>query len=292
VTAAIDVIIRTTCAPARARLLARSVSSVLDQIVGDPEVIVVANGPDVDRSTLETVGNRPGIRIVRQREADPLTALLAGRRAVQAPLFAFLDDDDEFLPGALEHRLDLMATHPGADVVVTNGFRCSHGQDQLVMPSMETATRDPFGALLRRNWLLSCAGTYRTERILEETFVTRQYFEWTTIGFLLACRHTTFVFSDVPTYRVNDTPDSLSKSAAFDDAEVTVLADLVARAPTGPTRRLVRAKLAAAHHSAADRALTQGLVARACAHHLRSLRHPSGWRYLPFAYRLLQRTFR
>ena len=51
---------------------------------------------------VEQLRQRANIRIMRLPDGNASLALLAGLRAVGGELFCFLDDDDEFLSGALK----------------------------------------------------------------------------------------------------------------------------------------------------------------------------------------------
>ena len=89
-----DVTVVVPTIPARRSLLRRALTSVDAQTLGDPEIVV-----EVDHSG-------EGAAATRQR----------GLEAVRTPWVAFLDDDDEFLPGHLE-ALRACAEWSGADYV-------------------------------------------------------------------------------------------------------------------------------------------------------------------------------
>jgi|SRR3989344_2866054 len=86
----------------RAVLLPRAVKSVLNQTFSDFELIIV-NNASTD-NTEEVVRNFRDRRIVYKRniENKPLGGKNMGLDAAQGKYVVFLDDDDEFLPGALE----------------------------------------------------------------------------------------------------------------------------------------------------------------------------------------------
>jgi glycosyltransferase involved in cell wall biosynthesis len=280
----ISVIIPTTCSRSRDLQLKRALKSVIGQGVHGCSVIIVVNGSLVDDVLLNHIASQPGIRICRIADGNLPMARLAGRRAVESPFFCFLDDDDELLEGALQARLDLFAMNNDADIVVTNGYRATANGDELVLRSAISAlSADPIGTLLTSNWFVSCAGTFRSSTIGSTPFETcGKYFEWTSIGVALASRGTTFAFTDAPTYRIHDTPSSLSKSAAYCEAEVEVLRDMLTIVPSASARRMVYMKLADATHSRAESALRAGFWKAAWQWHLRTLLERTGLRYLSF----------
>ena len=142
-------------------------------------------------------------------------ALRHGRSLVDTPFFGFLDDDDEYLPDAIAIRLAAFASDAAIDAVATNGFTNIGGVDRVRHEHPDAAATDPLRALLRENWLASCGGLFRTDRVTVDFFdgVTRHY-EWTVLGFKLAASRRV-LYVDKPTFRVYDSPGSLSKSRAM-----------------------------------------------------------------------------
>ena len=64
----------------------------------------------------------PRTRVERLEEASVAKAQQLGRRSSRTEFFCFLDDDDEYLPGAVSMRLNELRADSSVDVVVTNGF--------------------------------------------------------------------------------------------------------------------------------------------------------------------------
>src|SRR4051794_11272015 len=112
----------------RAGLVAGAVRSALAQTGVEVEVCVVDDG------SLEppNVPADERVRLVRlPRPAGPAAARNAGLAATTGELVAFLDDDDEWLPGKLERQVAaLEAAGPDA-VMVACGFEAWDG-DRLV----------------------------------------------------------------------------------------------------------------------------------------------------------------
>ena len=62
----------------------------------------------------------PQLRVHVLEEASLANALQVGRRLVDTPWFAALDDDDLLLPGALASRIEALVESNDHDCVVTN----------------------------------------------------------------------------------------------------------------------------------------------------------------------------
>jgi glycosyltransferase involved in cell wall biosynthesis len=100
----------------RADLVAKAIDSVLDQDYLDREVIVVDNGStDGTPAVLDAYGDR--IRVLSRdnlgRAGGRNEAILAAR----GELIAFLDSDDEWLPGSLARRVYALDQHPDVGMV-------------------------------------------------------------------------------------------------------------------------------------------------------------------------------
>src|SRR5512143_913149 len=79
-------------------LVRRALNSVLGQTFQNFEVVVVDDGstdegPDVVRECSDS-----RVRLIQQANAGPGAARNRGARETQAPLLAFLDADDEWMP--------------------------------------------------------------------------------------------------------------------------------------------------------------------------------------------------
>ena len=96
----ISVVVPTYKRPA---LLGRAVRSILDQSLQDFEVIVVDDASGDGTEEAVAAFSDPRIRYVRHEENRGLAAARnSGIKAARAPLVAFLDDDDDYLPSYLE----------------------------------------------------------------------------------------------------------------------------------------------------------------------------------------------
>ncbi|HLH37701.1 MAG TPA: glycosyltransferase family 2 protein [Bryobacteraceae bacterium] len=93
----------------RAHLIRRALGSVLPQIAAEDEVIVVDDGSsDATEAVVRSLAH-PRVRYVRQANAGAGAARNRGVRESQGALVAFLDSDDEWLPGKLELQRRFMA---------------------------------------------------------------------------------------------------------------------------------------------------------------------------------------
>lgn len=281
------IVVPSTCEASRAGMLERALRSLEAQRV-PPRVLVVANGPGVDPALADSLARRPGVDVARLETGSLPAALRHGRSRVTTPFFGFLDDDDEYLAGAIDLRLAPMLADPTVDAVATNGYTNVAGVDRVRHEHPDRAAADPLRALVGENWLASCGGLYRSASVPLELFdgVTRWY-EWTVLGFKLAssCK---VRYLPALTFRVHDSPRSLSKSREFRVAEPQVL-EMVARLPDLPpdVREALRRKIGRAHHGLSSMYLASGERGLALRHHLRSVAAPGGLAYVAYTRKLL-----
>src|SRR5690242_6277552 len=133
---AISVVIPTTASAQRAPLLWRAVRSLQGTSDGEVLPIVVVNGDRYDPSILEALKRRRDIRCLYLEVGDHVEARRVGRCAVDTEFFGLLDDDDEYLSGTLQVRLEPLRRDSSLDVVITNGYRHHAGQDALQFPQL------------------------------------------------------------------------------------------------------------------------------------------------------------
>jgi glycosyltransferase involved in cell wall biosynthesis len=90
------------------RTVARAIESALAQLYPAVEVVVADDGSTDD--TREVVGRYAGaVRVVEQPNRGAAAARNLGFRAARGEFVAFLDADDEFLPGRIEQGVAPMA---------------------------------------------------------------------------------------------------------------------------------------------------------------------------------------
>ncbi|GAB3407596.1 glycosyltransferase family 2 protein [Massilia agilis] len=288
----VSVIIPTTCEERRWSSLQRAIASTRASEGVDVKVIVVVNGKRFDAAKLAELRERPDITVAYREEGSAPLAQRHGRTLVDTEFFAFLDDDDEYQPQALALRCAPLLADPRLGFVATNGYRCVGGEDRLMVSCAAAVRADPLAALARENWLASCGGLFRTSSIGPVYFDDpAPFLEWTYLAYRLALDFN-MAFVDTPTFRIHDTPASLSKSDAYRAAELDVLRRIAALPLPAPVARQVRGKVGAACHDLADQARMAGRYGRALALHARSLLLPGGWRYLAWSRKLLPFAFK
>ncbi len=99
--------------------IARALNSVLAQTFQDFEVIVVDDGSTDDGAEVVRGFDDPRIRMIQQENQGVSAARNRGIEAARAELVAFLDADDEWLPGFLETILRLRTLYPDAGLYGT-----------------------------------------------------------------------------------------------------------------------------------------------------------------------------
>lgn len=99
--------------------IVRTLASVRAQTFRDFELIVVDDG-STDDSAAKVAGE--DVRLIRQANAGPGAARNRGIREAHGEYLAFLDADDEWLPGYLEESVRLLAAQPSAVASVTSGY--------------------------------------------------------------------------------------------------------------------------------------------------------------------------
>lgn len=283
----VSIIIPTTCEAKRCESIARALRSVTAAPDEAVSIIVVVNGERFDPILLATLKGDPRLQVIYEPIGSLPLALCIGRSAVQTEYFGFLDDDDEYLPGAITIRRKYLEANPEVDIIVSNGVRSLEDHDVPFLTGFAEFSQDPLHALVKTNWLASCGAMYRSQRIGVEFFDSRfKYLEWTLLAFKIAASRK-IGFIDQPTFRINDTADSLSKSEKYVIAYPRILDEILRLSLPITVRKAIRRKLSAAHHSLADHYLGVGQRMQAWRHHLVSLTLPGGVRYFSFTRRLL-----
>jgi glycosyltransferase involved in cell wall biosynthesis len=128
----------------RARLVGRSITSVLNQTYTDFELIVVDDG-STDNTTEEVQGFRDErLKCIKchQNSGSPATPTNTVIKAARAPYIAILDSDDEWLPEKLQKQMAVISTAPPTlGVVYTDAWKLSedgsreYWRSPRIMPS-------------------------------------------------------------------------------------------------------------------------------------------------------------
>lgn len=107
----------------KAAYILRAVRSALAQQPTPDEVLVIDDGStDSGLTLLEQAPEYSRIRVVRQENAGEGAARNRGLSEMRGDLAAFLDADDEWLPGHLRDIVQLVRLYPSAGIFAT-GFR-------------------------------------------------------------------------------------------------------------------------------------------------------------------------
>jgi glycosyltransferase involved in cell wall biosynthesis len=284
---AVTVVIASTCEARRADAIRRAVHSVKTQEGVDVNLVFVVNGKRYDQTLADTLQEDPQIAVHYLDEPSYPAAVSHGRTLVTTEYFSFLDDDDEFLPGALLMRVTPMLADSSVDFVATNGYLCCDGVETIAYGPSTTIEQEPLAELLRANWMTPCGNMFRSSTVTRDYFEgATRYFEWTIIAFRLAMK-LKLRFIDSPTYRKHDTPDSLFKSAGTAEGSVEAIETMMALHTSPSLRdRMIEIRTLALH-AASDSNRRLGNYRRAWSFHLRSLRSRYGWRHLLYTRKLL-----
>lgn len=284
---AVDVVIRTAGQHERVESLRRAIASVQNQHgVGARPIIVVTGRSS---ALVAEVVSQPGIKVHQVRgPTSPGRAACIGRNLVEADFYAFLDDDDEFLPHALATGMEIMRSDPATDVVATTGYWFSGNERVIHIPEIARHQGDLVGGIVERSWLSSCGGLYRASSISREYFdELPDLCEWTWLAFILALDGRAIRFVDVPTYNAYDTPRSQSKSGEFLEAVVSVLAAMRAYSLPPATQERLEQKYCAALHDAAEHCRQTHQLGKAWRLHLKSMKVPGTLLYAAYTRKLL-----
>ena len=197
------------------RFIARALDSALAQDVAGMEVIVVDDGSS--DGTRELVASYAEVRLLRhERRMGAAAARNTGIAAACGDYVAFLDADDEWLPGKLKHQLAVIAADPGMTFItcranlvdeygrdtgdIYRGARPAEGdggwRTLLAYPCVATPS-----VLARRAALVTAGGFNKWLPVGEDQDM------WIRLGLMGRIGHL-----PVSLVRVHSTPNSLSKS--------------------------------------------------------------------------------
>lgn len=283
----VSTIIPTTAIGEKVRFLRRAVDSIRCSVGGKIAIIAVVNGPHADPDVCKWLQSQPDIILERLAAPSLPLAILRGRELVQTPFFSFLDDDDEYLPGGTDLKLAALMANAEADLVVTSGFRQCAGVETMANAPIEHVPLAPLTSLFETGWLSSCNALYRTSSFPPAFFSDSHPFaEWTWLAFNLALANKQIVALSQPTFRIHDTPGSLSKSASYHAAYQVLYNRMLGLGPPDDIAKIIRTRMSADWHGQSVQALLEHRRLHAIACHARSLLLPGGHHYLSYTRRL------
>lgn len=287
----LDVVVRTLADAQRSAQLFRALDSIQNQRGVNTRPIVVVNGDRCEPSTLVELERRPGIVLHRLRQASTADSMAEGRRLVTADYFAYLDDDDVLIGDSLLDPLKWLEIHLDCDVLISNGYFVKNDGALLEFIHIADHVRvaHPALSLLDDGWLAPGTSLFRTESIQESMLNSHwNQMEWTHLAFEICAAGKRLHFMDVPTALYYDTPGSMSKNVAHQEAALDLMRSV--RADFRMSRE-VRAKADRKYHNIlhvlAAGCGAKGDLRRAWRYHLASMRPPYTLKYLLFSRKLL-----
>ncbi len=286
----ITTIIPTLCQTERGDAIVRAIESIHRACDCPIRILIVVNGQRFDKHLLQALLMRKDVEVIQIEEGSLIKAHLIGRRAVTTDYFSFLDDDDEYLAGALDRRLKVLQENPNIDVVVTNGYSSMAGQDHLMYSRLPQVESNPLGELFNENWLHNCNHLFRSASVTETYFENAHaYMEWTWLAFRLALGKMRVAAIDAPTFRYYDTPGSLSKSPKFLKSRIELYGRMLRLDIGDDLVRIIRCRLSNAWHDLSVFELGERNRSKAVAAHMNSLlAHWTGLKFLSYTGRLLR----
>lgn len=170
-------------------MVLRSIDSVLAQDFGNFELIVADDGSTDDTCNVVEAVKDPRVILLRaERNQGSNAARNRGINAARAPLIAFLDSDDVYLPNKLGFVVRLFGARPDLDLLLDSfikEFPAGSGRKvaRRQNPNIDT-TADFVSALFnRRLWKATSAISIRRDAakragLFDETLKRRQDFDF------------------------------------------------------------------------------------------------------------------
>jgi glycosyltransferase involved in cell wall biosynthesis len=231
----------------RAGVISRAIDSVLAQDFGDFEVIVVDDGSTDSTVEVARGYDDPRIRVVElggNRGSN--AARNVGITDAKAPLIAFLDSDDTYLPNKLSTVIEEFERDPELDVLVDSFVKLTSPRskrDQIERLNPRVTCNEEFARRLfvRELWKPTSSITVKREAALraglfDEGVARRQDMEFLIrLTEVAKCAST-----DAVTWTKYWSPDSISEQRAF----VASTIELVRRHPQYAARPEYRCGLA------------------------------------------------
>lgn len=281
----LEVIVRTLANTSRANLLYRAIGSIRNQHGINVRAIVVVNGQKFDGAVLNTLKGMPDIILHQEHQASASLARNVGRQLVTAPYFMYLDDDDQLIEDSIFPSVRWLRLNPDDDLIITNGFFSDGSQ----CTDINKHVTHPLLTLLDENWLQTGAAIFRSSSI-DESLVCSEWshMEWTHMAFEICANNKKIHFMDIPTVRISDTPNSMSKHPQQLQTTLELMRQIRFDSRFG---RAIRRKALRKHlcilHDAAESYRSQGDYARAWQCHLQSLRPPTTLRHIMYSRKLI-----
>lgn len=131
-------------------IIGRTIQSVLSQSFSDFELIVVNDGStDSSMDVVRSISDSR-LRLVEQENGGPSKARNTGVEAAKGKWMLFLDADDELLPGALEHLLNVARHHPDRNIIDGSFIVKTKNGEQPHIHAEEWSVKNNFKAFFYR----------------------------------------------------------------------------------------------------------------------------------------------
>jgi glycosyltransferase involved in cell wall biosynthesis len=231
----------------RAWALDRAVGSVLAQDYRPLELIVVDDGStDETQEKLAPLAGQGRLSLIRQPNQGVSAARNTGLRAARGALLAFLDSDDEWLPGKIQAQVEFLDQRPDQVLVQTQerwfrgGRRVNPGRRHLkqsgdiFIPSLGLCLISPSAVMLRQS-LLDEVGLFD-----ENLPAAEDYDLWLRI----LARHPAGLIDRELVVRHGGRPDQLSARPALDRWRIMALKKILCADLSPARRKAAEAELA------------------------------------------------
>src|SRR4030095_6202639 len=143
------------------------IASVADQTGVDVEHLVQdAGSPGIEEFARAQAHEHRNLKIVVEKDSGMYDAVNRGLRKAQAEIVAYLNCDEQYLPGALARVVDFFKEHPDVDVLFADmivvepdgSYRCHR---KALLP-------EKYHTQVSANLAISSCATFFRRRILEE----------------------------------------------------------------------------------------------------------------------------
>jgi len=171
----------------RRAMVREAIASVIAQCGAEFELIVVDDGStdgtadELDRIAALANADRMMMRVVRGENRGPAAARNAGVAIASAPMLAFLDSDDLWMPHKLQRQIAFMRAHPGCaisqtgEIWIRDGRRVNPGirhrkrAGDLFIDSLRTCLISPSSVIVRTE-LFHAAGGFDERMVAAEDY--------------------------------------------------------------------------------------------------------------------------
>jgi glycosyltransferase involved in cell wall biosynthesis len=231
----------------RAGVISRAIDSVLAQDFPDFELIVVDDGSSDSTVEVARGHDDPRLRVIElARNSGSNAARNAGINAASAPLIAFLDSDDTYLPHKLSTVIAEFERNPKLDVLVDsfvklNGPQAKRDRTERLNPRVTSTEEFARRLFARELWKPTSAITLKREAALRAGLFDEDVARRQDLEFLIRLTEVANCGStDAVTWTKYWSPDSISEHKAF----IASTLDLVRRHPQYVARPEYRRGLA------------------------------------------------